>query len=111
MVAAAGDAADNATSSGASGERAAEENSTADGKITELICGHPPAVMFTLTTPSEQYLFQVKDISKLELKDAGGNSAGGLATCANWKDRKAKVTYQSTPDGPAHGEVKSMAFE
>jgi hypothetical protein len=87
------------------------EVSTADGKITELICGHPPAVIFTLTTPTEQYLFQVQDISKLEVKDAAGNSEGGMARCAEWKDRKAKVSYQLTPDGPAHGEVKSIAFE
>lgn len=104
-------AADNAPASSGSGERAGVEISAADGKITELICGHPPAVMFTLTTPTEQYLFQVKDISKVELKDTAGNFTGGIATCANWKDRKAKVSYRLTPDGPAHGEAKSIAFE
>jgi hypothetical protein len=83
----------------------------ADGKITELICGHPPAVMFTLTTPDEQFLFQAKDISKLQLKDAAGSPAGDLSTCSSWKDRKAKVSYRLTPDGPAHGEVEAIAFE
>jgi tetratricopeptide (TPR) repeat protein len=102
---------DNSSASGGSTERGADEVSTVDGKITELVCGHPPAAMFTLTTPTEQYLFQVKDISKLELTDPVGNSAGGVATCASWKDRKAKVSYRLTPDGPAHGEVKSIAFE
>ena len=85
--------------------------SRAPGYPQAKICGHPPAVMFTLTTTTEQYLFQVKDIAKLELKDTAGNSASGVATCASWKDRKAKVAYQLTPDGPAHGEVKSIAFE
>ena len=102
---------DNTSASGGSAERAAAEVSAVDGKITELICGHPPAVMFTLTTPTEQYLLQVRDISKLELKDAAGNSAGSVATCASWKGRKAKVSYRLTPDGPVHGEVKSIAFE
>ena len=67
--------------------------------------------MFTLTTPDEQFLFQAKDISKLQLKDAAGSPAGDLSTCSSWKDRKAKVSYRLTPDGPAHGEVEAIAFE
>ena len=104
-------ATDNTSASGGSAERGAAEVSKVDGEITELICGHPPSVMFTLTTPTEQYLLQVKDISQLELKDTAGNSAGSVATCASWKGRKAKVSYRLTPDGPAHGEVKSITFE
>ena len=88
-----------------------DEIAIADGKITELLCGHPPSVMFTLTTPDEQFLFRAKDISKLELKDATGTPAAGLSTCSSWKDRKAKVSYRLTPDGPAHGEVEAIAFE
>jgi Protein of unknown function (DUF1570) len=87
------------------------EPSVASGKITELICGHPPAVMFTLTTPSEQFLFQVKDVGKVELKDRAVAGESAPAGCSGWKDRKARVTYRLTPDGPAHGEVLGIAFE
>ena len=81
-----------------------------EGRITELICGHPPAVMFTLTAGDEQLLLHVKDISKLDIHEAGG-SAAGTASCATWKDRKLKVAFTLSPDGPAHGEVKSISFE
>jgi tetratricopeptide (TPR) repeat protein len=93
-----------------SAERA-DDIISADGKITELICGHPQSVVFTLTTPNEQFLFQAKDITKLELKDAAGTPAANLSACSSWKDRQAKVSYRPTPDGPAHGEVKAIAFE
>ena len=93
-----------------SAERA-DDIISADGKITELICGHPPSVVFTLTTPNEQFLFQAKDITKLELKDAAGTPAANLSACSSWKDRQAKVSYRLTPDGPTHGEVKAIAFE
>jgi hypothetical protein len=56
-------------------------------------------------------LFQVKDITKLELQDARGTPAVSLFTCSSWKDRKAKVSYLLTPDGATHGEVKAIAFE
>ena len=84
---------------------------TSEGKITELICGRPPAVMFTLTTPTEQLLFQAQDINKLDLQDSPTGSNANLATCSAWKDRTAKVSYGVTSGGPAHGEVKAIAFE
>ena len=81
------------------------------GQITELICGHPPALMFTLATPDEPILLQVKDLSKIEIHESPGNAASGPANCGKWKDRKAKVTFSPTPGGPAAGEVKSIYFE
>jgi tetratricopeptide (TPR) repeat protein len=108
---AAGGSADGEAASDALPSERGAEIASADGKITELICGHPPAVVFTLTTPDEQFLFQAKDISKLDLKDAAGSPQAGLSACSSWKDRKAKVSYRLTPDGPAHGEVEAIAFE
>ncbi len=89
----------------------AEKQSAAEGQITELICGHPPSAMFTLTTANEQLLFQVKDIGKIEIRDIAGKDSPSAATCAKWKDRQAKITFRLTPDGPAHGEVKSLELE
>jgi tetratricopeptide (TPR) repeat protein len=86
------------------------ESSEKEGQITELICGHPPSVMFTLATGDEQFLLQVKDIGKLEIHDAGGNNPGS-AGCAKWKDRRARVAFTLTPDGPAHGEVSAISFK
>ncbi len=96
---------------------ASDEGSTAgpaqpsqkEGQITELICGHPPSVMFTLTVGDEQFLFHVKDVAKIRVLDAAGNSSEA-ASCGKWKDRKAMVEFSATPDGPAFGEVSSIAF-
>jgi len=96
---------------------ASDEGSTAgpaqpsqkEGQITELICGHPPSVMFTLTVGDEQFLFHVKDVAKIRVLDAAGN-AGEAVSCGKWKDRKAMVEFSATPDGPAFAEVSSIAF-
>ena len=97
---------------------ASDEGSTAgpaqpaqkEGQITELICGHPPSVMFTLTVGEEQFLFHVKDIAKIRVLDAAGES-GNAVSCGKWKDRKATVGFSATPDGPAFGEVSSISFK
>jgi tetratricopeptide (TPR) repeat protein len=81
-----------------------------EGQITELICGHPPSVMFTLKAGDEQFLFHVKDITKIRVLDATGN-AGDAASCGKWKDRKATVEFSETPDGAAFGEVSSISFK
>jgi tetratricopeptide (TPR) repeat protein len=81
-----------------------------EGQITELICGHPPSVMFTLKAGDEQFLFHVKDIAKIRVRDVTGN-AGDAASCGKWKDRKATVEFFEAPDGPAFGEVSSIAFQ
>jgi tetratricopeptide (TPR) repeat protein len=80
-----------------------------EGQITELICGHPPSVMFTLTVGEEQFLFHIKDVAKIRMLAAAGNT-NEAASCGKWKDRKAMVEFSATPDGPAFGEVSSIAF-
>jgi len=82
-----------------------------EGTITELLCGHPPAVLFTLVTANEQLLLQAKDIGKVEIREGAGTPATAALPCTSWKDRKAKVTYLPTPDGPARGEVKIISFD
>jgi tetratricopeptide (TPR) repeat protein len=79
-----------------------------DGQITELICGRPPSVMFTLTAGDEQFLLHVNDIAKLEIHDTSGSKDS--TSCGTWKDRKVKVTFIPTPDGPALGEVSAISF-
>jgi tetratricopeptide (TPR) repeat protein len=81
-----------------------------EGQITELICGHPPSVMFTLKAGDEQFLFHVKDIAKIRVRDGAADSAEA-ASCGKWKDRKATVEFSPTPDGPAFGEVRSISFK
>jgi hypothetical protein len=85
-------------------------SATAEGQITELICGKPPEVLLTLATEKDQMLLHVADISKIEIQAAGKVSNSSATPCAQWKDRKAKVTFELTPDGPAHGELRSIAF-
>ena len=91
--------------------QSSDEPSAALGKITEVLCGRPPGVMFTLTTSQEQFLFQVKDIAKVELKDTANSAQAGPLACTAWKDRKAQVSYRPTPNGAAQGEVRAIAFE
>jgi tetratricopeptide (TPR) repeat protein len=91
-------------------ERPAAQPSQKEGQITELICGHPPSVMFTLKARDEQFLFHVKDIAKIRVLDAAGDSADA-ASCGKWKDRRATVEFSVTPDGPAFGEVSSISFK
>ena len=81
-----------------------------EGQITELICGHPPSVMFTLKAGDEQFLFHVKDIAKIRVRDGAADSAEA-ASCGKWKDRQAAVEFSPTPDGPAFGEVSSISLK
>ncbi len=92
------------------GAPAAANSTTAEGRITELICGKPPQVLLTLATEKDQMLLHVTDISKIEIQAAGQVSNSGTTPCTQWKDRKAKVTFDLTPDGTAHGEVRSIWF-
>jgi hypothetical protein len=92
--------------SGPSGSSSA----TAEGRITELICGKPPEVLLTLATEKDQMLLHVADISKIEIQAAGKVSNSATTPCAQWKDRKAKVRFNLTPDGTAHGELRSIRF-
>jgi len=102
-------AADPAAASGEGATAGAARPSQKEGQITELICGHPPSVMFTLKAGDEQFLFHVKDIAKIKVVDAGDSA--GYTTCGQWKDRKAVVEFRETEDGPAFGEVRSIAFK
>jgi len=85
------------------------EQTQKDGLITETLCGHPPSVMFTLKSGDEQLLLHVKDLAKIE--GTGTTNSNDTRACTKWKDRKAKVTFVPTPDGPAAGDVKSIQFE
>jgi hypothetical protein len=82
-----------------------------EGQITELICGHPPSVMFTLKAGDEQFLLHVKDVAKIRVLDAAAGNSADAASCGKWKDRKAMVEFSSTPDGPAFGEVSFISFK
>ncbi len=96
---------------GASDDASAAANSTAaEGQITELICGKPPEVLLTLSTEKEQMLLHVADIAKIGIQVAGQTSSSSATPCAKWKERKVKVAFDLTPDGTAHGEVRSISF-
>ncbi|HEY2460513.1 MAG TPA: hypothetical protein VGI16_06885 [Candidatus Acidoferrum sp.] len=91
--------------------KAASQLTSAEGQITELLCGHPPQVMLTLASSGEQILLRVKDANAIEIRAGGATQKAGTIACADWKDRKAKITFRPTPDGPATGEVQSISFE
>jgi len=89
----------------------AEKQTRAEGQITELLCGHPPEVLFTLTTGSDSLLLHVADIAKISIQDGGKESDAKQLPCSRWKDRRAEVNYQVVSSGMAKGEVQAILLE
>jgi tetratricopeptide (TPR) repeat protein len=86
------------------------EPAQAEGKITELICGHLPEVVFTLTTSDSSLLLHIKDITKIAIID-GQKSGDSGSPCASWKDRHAQVEFTATPDSVTNGEIRVLTLE
>ena len=82
----------------------------AEGQITELLCGHPPEVLLTLTSGSNSLLLHVADIGKISIQDGAGGSDAAKSPCAKWKDRQAKVDYRATTSGMASGEIQNISL-
>jgi tetratricopeptide (TPR) repeat protein len=89
----------------------AEGPAHAEGQITELLCGHAPEVLLTLTTGSNSLLLHVSDIAKISIQaDAKASDATELP-CSKWKDRHATVDYRAMSSGMAQGEVLTISLE
>jgi hypothetical protein len=102
------------SASGAPSNAAPETKSVmrmAEAQIKELICSHPTGVILTLSTPAEDTLLHVKDTSKIEIRVPGQPSNAGIPPCAQWKDRKAQVTFTSAADSSVPGTAPSIVFE
>jgi tetratricopeptide (TPR) repeat protein len=82
----------------------------AEGKITELICGHLPEIVLTLTTSSGSLLLHIKDAAKIEILE-GQKPSDSRPLCASWKDRRAQVEFTATPDSVTAGEIHVLSFE
>lgn len=89
----------------------AESQTRAEGQITELLCGHPPEVLFTLTAGADSLLLHVADIASIAIQDGGKESNAKQLPCSQWKDRRAKVDYNVMSSGMAKGEVQAILFE
>ena len=87
-----------------------QEPGHAEGKITELICGHPPEVVLTLTTSSGPLLLHIKDATKIEILESYKPSDAS-PPCASWKDRRARVDFTATPDSITNGEIRVLRFD
>jgi tetratricopeptide (TPR) repeat protein len=87
-----------------------QEPGHAEGKITELICGHPPEVVLTLTTSSGPLLLHIKDATKIEILESHKPSDAS-PPCASWKDRRAQVDFTATPDSVTNGEIRVLRFD
>jgi tetratricopeptide (TPR) repeat protein len=82
----------------------------AEGQITELLCGHPPEVILTLTTGGNSLLLHVADIGKISIQEGAAGSDSTKSPCAKWKDRQAKVDYRAVSAGMASGEIQSISL-
>jgi tetratricopeptide (TPR) repeat protein len=82
----------------------------AEGKITELLCGHPPEIILTLTSADSSLLLHVADIGKISIQDGATQSDSTKSPCAKWKDRSAKVDYRAVSAGMASGEIQTIAL-
>jgi len=96
--------------SGVTAEAPPLEPLHAEGKITELICGHPPEAVLTLTTSDSSLLLHIKDTTKIEIVE-GQKSSDSSPPCALWKDRHALVEFTSTPDSVTNGEIRVLTLE
>ena len=83
----------------------------AEGQITELLCGHPPEVLLTLTTATSSLVLHVADISKISIQTAAAASDAAQIPCSKWKDRRAKVDYRAASSGVAAGEVQAISLQ
>jgi tetratricopeptide (TPR) repeat protein len=83
----------------------------AEGQITELLCGHPPEVILTLTTGTDSVLLHVADIGKIAIQEGAAGSNVTKSPCAKWKDRKAKVDYRAVSSGMASGEIQNISLD
>ena len=101
-------------------ERAADDDTVSNstegpahvaGQITELLCGRPPEVLFTLTTGANSLLLHVSDIAKISIQAGGKASDVAEFPCSRWKDRHVKVDYRATSSGIAQGEVQAISLE
>jgi hypothetical protein len=82
-----------------------------EGQITELVCGHPPEVILTLTTEASSILLHASDITKISIQDGAKASDATQLPCSKWRDRRAKVTYQAGPSGMTKGEIETISLE
>jgi len=82
----------------------------AEGQITELLCGHPPEVILTLTSGGNSLLLHVADIGKISIQDGPTGSDSTKSPCAKWKDRQAKLDYRAVPAGMASGEIQNISL-
>jgi tetratricopeptide (TPR) repeat protein len=83
----------------------------AEGQITELLCGHPPEVLLTLTMEGNSLFLHVADIAKISIQDGAKASDATQLPCSKWKDRRAKIDYRALSSGMAKGEVESISLE
>ncbi|HWY08702.1 MAG TPA: hypothetical protein VNY24_17700 [Candidatus Acidoferrales bacterium] len=83
----------------------------AEGQITELLCGHPPEVILTLTAGGNSLLLHVADIGKVTIQDGAAGSDAAKSPCAKWKDRQAKVDYRAVSSGMASGEIQNISLD
>jgi Flp pilus assembly protein TadD len=82
----------------------------AEGQITELLCGHPPEVILTLTSGDNSLLLHVADIGKISIQEGASGSDAAKSPCARWKDRQAKVDYRTVSSGMASGEIQNISL-
>ena len=82
-----------------------------EGQITELVCGHPPEVILTLTTEASSLLLHASDIAKISIQDGAKTSDATQLPCSKWRDRRAKVAYHAVPSGMTQGEIETISLE
>jgi len=83
----------------------------AEGQITELLCGHPPEVLLTLTTNSDSLLLHVADVARIAIQEGGGASDAAHSPCSKWKDRHVKLDYRAIASGLTKGDIQAISLE
>jgi tetratricopeptide (TPR) repeat protein len=86
------------------------QTSTVEGVIREARCDGVKGVTLRFAILGETLSLAAADIAQIEFRKDGKASRADENPCVQWKDRKARLTYQSGPDAKSSGEIKGIDF-
>jgi len=82
----------------------------ADGPISSAECSSNSEVFLNVNLGKGPVTFHAADIGRISLTWADGTAEPSLDTCSQWKGRRVKVWFTSTPGKEYAGEIAALYF-
>ena len=82
----------------------------ADGPISSAECSSNSEVFLNVNLGKGPVTFHAADIGRISLTWADGTAEPSLDTCSQWKGRRVKVWFTSTPGKEYAGEITALYF-